>query len=491
MTLANAQHLQWLLEDPTKWNEMRLDPGFTPDLSDANIADELRCANRVDDEGRPELSGTNLSRANFRGADFRRARLSFVNLSGADLRCADFRGARLSYVDLSGAGLRGADISKAYLMHTDLRGGDLTRAKLKGADFEFADIRGTDLTDSRVWDARLFHLFQQLTQIRRDFNHEVGSIDDILREIDKLSQQDFVLYFRGESDDTWDLSPGVMRKSQTGRYALRSVEGEMLVELISRRPEDFAGASSALEQLVIAQHFGLRTRLLDVTSNPLVALFHATNQPSGTGRRNRNVITERNGRVHVFTVPKSIIRPFNSDTVSVIANFAKLRRNEQNLLLGKTMDYTKEQGDDNPGYGADPFISSYQHAGGRYSEAMNRLYQFIRQEKPSFHERIDPRDLFRVFLVQPQHAFERIKAQSGAFLLSAFHERFETVEIREKNPGTPVYGHHVLKVRHQHQAEIHQQLRSINVTHEMLFPGLDADARAITHGIDRKPQIGR
>ena len=38
----------------------------------------------------------------------------------------------------------------------------------------------------------------------------------------------------------------------------------------------------------------------------------------------------------MFAVPRSLIKPFNSDTVRIISNFAKLPRGQQNLLLGKT-----------------------------------------------------------------------------------------------------------------------------------------------------------
>ena len=74
-------------------------------------------------------------------------------------------------------------------------------------------------------------------------------------------------YFRGESNSDWDLAPGVMRPLKDSPASLRSVEGEMLVDLRSRRAEDFVEGSSALDQMVMAQHHGLPTRLLDVTLN--------------------------------------------------------------------------------------------------------------------------------------------------------------------------------------------------------------------------------
>ena len=70
------------------------------------------------------------------------------------------------------------------------------------------------------------------------------------------------------------------------------------------------------------QHYGLKTRLLDITRNPLVALFNACEEDG-----------EKDGRLHVFAVPSDLIKSFNSDTVSIIANFAKLRHAGAELAI--------------------------------------------------------------------------------------------------------------------------------------------------------------
>ena len=273
---------------------------------------------------------------------------------------------------------------------------------------------------------------------------KIKSIEGLLKECRDLKKRyadNVQFYFRGESCDSWELRPSVMR-----RPSLQENESEMLNELMSRQPEAFSGLTAAFSQWVLAQHYRLKTRLLDVTRNPLVALFFACEEAK-----------DADSRLHVFAVPSALIKSFNSDTVSIIANFAKLRHPEQNLLLGS------EGSDFN-----------------EYSYSMGRLYHFIRQEKPHFKEEIDPRDLFRVFVVEPQQSFERIRAQSGAFLISVFHERFEREEILQLNDDIPVYDHYTLTVSGGSEKDyIMEDLRLLNVTRETLFPGLDEAAKAV------------
>ena len=115
-----------------------------------------------------------------------------------------------------------------------------------------------------------------------------------------------------------------------------------------------------------------------------------------------------------------------------------------------------------------------------FHRSLQRLHHFIRQEKPGFEERINPIDLFGVYIVEPQRRFERIRAQSGAFVISAFHERLEQSEVLKQNSGIPIYDHYQVTIPSRVKRKILDELRMLDISYETLFPGLDETARAVT-----------
>ena len=130
------------------------------------------------------------------------------------------------------------------------------------------------------------------------------------------------------------------------------------------------------------------------------------------------------------------------------SNLAKLPRSEQDCLLGWAPDDVEQEG---PGASADLLFLTH-------DRATHRLYHLIRQERPHFMESIEPRDYYQVFVVEPARSFERIRAQSGAFLISAFHERFEREKVLKWNAGIPVYDHFVMDVPNKHKDSIIREL---------------------------------
>lgn len=86
------------------------------------------------------------------------------------------------------------------------------------------------------------------------------------------------MLYRGMTDSAFQLIPSIGRDTQAGTSGdINSLEDSLLKEfkrltvpLLTQIP------NSDFEWLFLAQHYGLPTRLLDWTTNPLVALFFAS-----------------------------------------------------------------------------------------------------------------------------------------------------------------------------------------------------------------------
>ena len=481
--MADPEHIAWLNEGASAWNARRRRLRFVPDLSSEDISRALGGHDREDIREisvrlpAVNLSGANLSNSTLRDTDLTGARFYQADLTQARLRGSDFTGAHFVGCDLIGAQFHSAKLVRTWFLQNNLTAAQFNGARLEQTQFiqcrlDDVHLYNAELLDpefimSRPWTALLYWPSATPTVGMPAFDNEgIGSVSELLdrcRDFRELHGDGVVLYFRGEGRRFPDMRPSVMRSPEAGQVPLRSAEGNMLDDLMTRQPEAFNGLDSSLAQWVLAQHHGLRTRLLDITRNPLVALYNACNH-----------FGDEDGRLHVFGVPRGLIKPFNSDTVSVIASFAKLPRAEQNILLGKTQN-------DAPEEVFPTNLTDYVGSGTNlFTKAKAHLYTIIRQEKPYFEERIDIRDLFGVFVVEPQRSFERLRAQSGAFLVSAFHERYERTEVLRGNRHTPIYSHFVLTLPQTHKESVRGDLRLLNVTRETLFPSVDEAASAVT-----------
>jgi len=102
---------------------------------------------------------------------------------------------------------------------------------------------------------------------------EIKSVHDIPEQVSRLQKKKTnseKLVWRGQPDYDYDIWPKLHRENSWLKN-----EFHMIEELKRRKPESFKYCKSRFEELSICQHYGLPTRLLDVSENPLIALYFA------------------------------------------------------------------------------------------------------------------------------------------------------------------------------------------------------------------------
>ncbi len=209
-------------------------------------------------------------------------------------------------------------------------------------------------------------------------------------------------------------------------------------DLFSANPADFREDGSMFERLVRMQHHSLPTRMLDLTSNPLMALYFACCENDSVG-----------GEVVIFRIKRRRIKYSDSDTVSCIANAARLTALER-----ATVDTSLSREEFNK------------------SPPIRRLLHFIKEEKPYFQDIIVPKDMEKIVCVRPRMSNLRIASQSGAFLLFGIG-----AEMPES--GTDEFQIERVAISAKAKGKIRSELESLNIHRGTVYPNIENSALVI------------
>ncbi len=192
----------------------------------------------------------------------------------------------------------------------------------------------------------------QNLEFRLVSGNAVGSVTTFQRYLKNLNSLDMTSeninnsktaqqFYRGQGSIGWSLLPPIYRETDKQRGI--NEEREMFYEAIRHCPSDFPSTMSTFDKLVKMQHYALPTRLLDITTNPLVALYFACQNTES-----------KYAEVMIFDVPKKDVLNFEDKDVVICSNIVKqpntftlsdlqgdvLRENPQ-VVIGSFQDLQK------------------------------------------------------------------------------------------------------------------------------------------------------
>lgn len=262
--------------------------------------------------------------------------------------------------------------------------------------------------------------------------HFIKSISGLNKFISNIKlKNDQKLFFRGHSCANFFLSPSIMRKE-----TWKTNENKMYNQVLIECPEAFSNLNTHLEKLVEMQHYGIPTRLLDITRNPLVSLYFACENNF-----------DSYGEIVLLSVEESKIKYPQSDTVTILSSLP-LSNSDEKMKIKTAAVYSTDDPD--------------------FNEKVPRLLHEIKLEKPAFLPQIKRNEIIDCFFVYATKNNNRIIKQDGAFIICGLIDDKCTInKYRLKEKGKNV----ILLV--DNKKSISCSLDQLSINKASLFPEIE------------------
>lgn len=287
-------------------------------------------------------------------------------------------------------------------------------------------------------------LREEETIIVNRLSDYIATVSKIRSQWDESNPNTYRYYYRGQFSKEWDLTPSFFRE-HSNRTTVKLVEYNLLQQASSYCWKWIKDFKTYTEKLAFFQHFGFPTRLLDVTTNPLVALFFACYDEKTSDKEK-----EHDGIVYIGNR-----QPIESNLIEFISELIFT-----NSTLHLREDYVKEL-----------------------------FYKHLDNNKISF------REICTEYLMRPHFFYapfnnDRINAQAGAFIMSPIYDVQGgikspiTLSDIDFNRHTGTFTDKQLVIPHSKKNIIYKELAICGILEASLFP----DAEHMLKYVKRDPQ---
>lgn len=252
-----------------------------------------------------------------------------------------------------------------------------------------------------------------------------------------------VLYFRGHRNLNYNIEAYVTRAPYYKNEFKIFNETQVLCSTA------FEKCHSNLQTLAMMQHYEVPTRVLDISTNPLVALFFAVCSFREDFGKNLN------GEVLIFALKDSQIRYDDNVRVRTLSALAALKDKDRKKIIENLSK---------PKYAL------------RSNPQVKKLVKIIRKEDPEFKNKISKKLLQQCILVKPIKNNNRMLRQSGVFFVCGLSEygSFENAKnISRYRIKSAKKKRIICIIPNQYKEHIYRELEHLKINNANLYPEIE------------------